>query len=203
MFWTNLWAAARSRGRVGGGCRISGTRNPASATLCVDSGANPGCWSVGPTEFWPQRWCSKAMSGPFLVPLLQCASLTATLFASYESKYSVLSTCSASIARYKQEKQVQLDVVLTHLICTRVASPLLARCCFTVLSNQNSQGSRGVTTVCLVYSGALSPKFAQNRGFPLKIAWRLHDFEKILGARGPRIRWWDSCLVCCRFSGIN
>ncbi len=38
-----------------------------------------------------QLACSKAMSGPFLVPLLQCASLTATLFASYESKYSVLS----------------------------------------------------------------------------------------------------------------
>ena len=31
---------------------------------------------------------------------------------------------------------------------------------------------------------ALSWKFAQNRGFPLKIVWKLHDFEKILGARG-------------------
>ncbi len=50
--------------------------------------------------------CSKAMSGPFLVPLLQCASLTAMLFASYESEYWVLSMCSASIERYKQEKQV-------------------------------------------------------------------------------------------------
>ena len=43
----------------------------------------------------------QSMSGLFLVPLLQCALLTATLFASYESEYSVLSTCSASIARYK------------------------------------------------------------------------------------------------------
>ncbi len=32
----------------------------------------------------------------------------------------------------------------------RVA-PLLARCCFTVLSNHKSQGLRGVTTVCLIY----------------------------------------------------
>ena len=31
-------------------------------------------------------------------------------------------------------------------------APLLARCCFTVLSNHESQGSRGVTTVCLVYT---------------------------------------------------
>ncbi len=60
--------------------------------------------------------------GPFLVPLLQCASLIATLFASYESEYSVLSMRSTSMARYKQEKQVQLDVILTHLIYTRVAS---------------------------------------------------------------------------------
>ncbi len=34
--------------------------------------------------------------------------------------------------------------------------------------------------------GALSPKFAQNREFSLKFAWKLYDFEKkILGARGP------------------
>ena len=34
--------------------------------------------------------------------------------------------------------------------------------------------------------GALSPNFAQNRGFSLKNAWKLHDFEEILGARGAR-----------------
>ena len=35
--------------------------------------------------------------------------------------------------------------------------------------------------------GAQSPKFAQNRGSSLKIAWKLHDFEQILGAReGPQ-----------------
>ncbi len=61
-------------------------------------------------------WCSKAMSGPFLVSLLQCASLTATLLASYESEYSVLSRHSTSMARYKQEKQFQLDIVLIPLI---------------------------------------------------------------------------------------
>ncbi len=32
--------------------------------------------------------------------------------------------------------------------------------------------------------GALSPKFAQNRGFSLKIACKLHDFGKLLG-QGP------------------
>ncbi len=32
---------------------------------------------------------------------------------------------------------------------------------------------------------ALSPKIAQNRGFSLKITWKWHDFEEILGARGP------------------
>ena len=72
-------------------------------------------------------------------------------------EYLVLSMHPTSIARYKQEKHVQLDVVLTGLICIRVTSqvlfaPLFTRCCFTVLSNQNSQGSRGVTTVCLVYT---------------------------------------------------
>ena len=111
-------------------------------------------------EQW-QYWgissvCSNAMSGLSLVPLPWYASLTAMLFTSYESEYLVLSMHSASITRYKQEKQVQLDVVLTHLICTRVASqvpiaPLLARCHFTVLSNHELQGSRGITTVCLVY----------------------------------------------------
>ncbi len=38
----------------------------------------------------------------------------------------------------------------------------------------------------LTPEGGLSPKFAQNRGFFLKIAWKLNDFEKILGARGGR-----------------
>ncbi len=44
--------------------------------------------------------------------------------------------------------------------------------------------------------GTLTSKFAQDRGFPLKIAWKLHDFEEILGARGawapraPWIRYW-------------
>ena len=49
------------------------------------------------------------------------------------------------------------------------------------------QGASGVLTP----RGALSPKFAQNRGFALKIAWKLHDFGKILGARGtgPPAPW--------------
>ncbi len=37
--------------------------------------------------------------------------------------------------------------------------------------------------------GALSPKFAKNRGFFLHIFWKLHDFEKILGP--PWILWWE------------
>ncbi len=80
------------------------------------------------------------------------------LFTSHKSEYSVLSMHPVGIARYKQEKQVQLDVVLTYLICTRVASqvpvaPLLTRCHFTVLFNHKSQESRGITTVCLIYKG--------------------------------------------------
>ena len=40
------------------------------------------------------------------------------------------------------------------------------------------------------------PKIAQNRGFPLKIAWKVHDFEKNLGGKGGPpgpiwIRYWD------------
>ena len=34
--------------------------------------------------------------------------------------------------------------------------------------------------------GALNPKFAQNNGFSLTNVWKLHGFEKILGARGAR-----------------
>ncbi len=41
---------------------------------------------------------------------------------------------------------------------------------------------------------ALSLKFAQNGGFPLKIPWKLHDFEEILGARGAQAPW----IRCCR-----
>ncbi len=37
--------------------------------------------------------------------------------------------------------------------------------------------------------GALSPKFAQNRAFSLKITWKLHDFEEILGERGLGPHW--------------
>ena len=33
--------------------------------------------------------------------------------------------------------------------------------------------------------GGLSPKFAQNKGCSPKIAWKLHDFEQILGAWAP------------------
>ncbi len=32
--------------------------------------------------------------------------------------------------------------------------------------------------------GALSPQFARNRVFSLEIAWKLYDFEEILGATG-------------------
>ena len=34
--------------------------------------------------------------------------------------------------------------------------------------------------------GALSLKFAQNRGFSINIPWKLHDFEEIVGARGAQ-----------------
>ncbi len=42
---------------------------------------------------------------------------------------------------------------------------------------------------------ALTPKFAHNRGFPLKISWKLHDFEINLGGRGPRIRLWYGFVI--------
>ena len=51
----------------------------------------------------------------------------------------------------------------------------------------------GGVSVVLSPRGTLSPKFAQNGGFLLKIAWKLHDFEELLvvrGARAPRIRYW-------------
>ena len=62
--------------------------------------------------------------------------------------------------------------------------------------------------------GALSPKFAQNRVFSVKIAWKLHDFEEILGARGhgppgplPWICYWtpfELYTECARkCSGLN
>ncbi len=42
------------------------------------------------------------------------------------------------------------------------------------------RGPSGVLTP----RGAMSPKFAQNWGSSLKIAWKQHDFEEILGAKG-------------------
>ncbi len=53
--------------------------------------------------------CNKAMSG--LSVLCVCVSATHIRFHEY-----------VSITRYKQEKQVQLVTVFTHLICTRVTS---------------------------------------------------------------------------------
>ncbi len=55
---------------------------------------------------------------------------------------------------------------------------------------QNTSRYRGGSRILV--SGALSTKFSQNRVFFLKIAWKLHDFEKILGtkwARAPRAPW--------------
>ena len=63
-----------------------------------------------------------------------------------------------------------------------------------------SRGSRGVLTP----RGALSPKFAQHRWFSLHIAWKLHDFEEILGARGsgpPGPPWIRCCVV--QFLGMQ
>ena len=44
----------------------------------------------------------------------------------------------------------------------------------------------------ILVRGGLSPKFAQNRGFSLTFAWKLHDFEKIMGARGARAPTWSA-----------
>ncbi len=55
--------------------------------------------------------------------------------------------------------------------------------------------------------GALSPKYAQNRGFSLKIAWKLHDFEEILGASWVRHCKSTICQVIwktwCALLGTN
>ncbi len=55
----------------------------------------------------------------------------------------------------------------------------------------------------LTQRGALSPKFAQNRGFSLNIARKLYDFKKILGARGagtPGPPWIRYCNLQSIFS---
>ncbi len=60
-----------------------------------------------------------------------------------------------------------------------------------ILGIQGIQGQirdfgQGGPSGVLVRGGSLSPKFAQNRGFPLKIAWKLRDFDKkSLGQGGP------------------
>ena len=66
------------------------------------------------------------------------------LFTSYESEYSVLSTHPIGIARYKQEKQVQLDVVLTHLIYTGLHPCLLdvALLCRPIISRKDREVSQ-------------------------------------------------------------
>ena len=56
------------------------------------------------------------------------------------------------------------------------------------------QGASRVVTP----EGAVSPKFAQNGGFSRNIAWKQHDCEQILGARGawaPRAPWIRWCTV--------
>ncbi len=45
--------------------------------------------------------------------------------------------------------------------------------------------SGGPSRVLTPMEGGLSLKFAQNTGFFLKIPWKLHDFEEILGAMPP------------------
>ena len=69
--------------------------------------------------------CSNAMSGLSVLSVCLCIC-----HAFWILRVWVFSTqyLSASIARYKQEKQVQLVTVFTYLICTRVAcgfAPLL------------------------------------------------------------------------------
>ena len=42
----------------------------------------------------------------------------------------------------------------------------------------------------LTRRGGPEPKICSNRGFSFKIPWKLHDFEEILGARGPGAQFW-------------
>ncbi len=55
--------------------------------------------------------------------------------------------------------------------------------------------------------GGAEPKICSKLGFPLKIAWKLHDCEKILGAQGagplrpPWIRLWN--ILSCAWSDFH
>ncbi len=69
--------------------------------------------------------CAGSVVTRCLVSLIHSFSVHRRLphmFSSLKCEYWVLSMHPASIARYKQEKQVQLEYVLTHLICTRASS---------------------------------------------------------------------------------
>ena len=67
-------------------------------------------------------------------------------------------------------------------------------------------GQRGPSGVLTPRGEGPEPIFAQNWGFSLKIAHKLHDFEEILGARGagpPGIPPLDPLLEIVRVSQTN
>ncbi len=111
-----------------------------------------------------------------------------------------------------------IDSYIEHLLSVQESlhkcwfAPLLTRCCFTVLPNENSKGSRGVITVCLVYiriqdmdqgPRPTKPDFVEKNQkslskLPLKIlleiCWKLARlWVKYLGLKGNGA--WDPLLL--------
>ena len=128
--------------------------------------------------------CSKAMSGLSHSSLLQCALLTATLCTSFECEYSVLSMHPVSITskRNKFSWMLYWHIWYVQKLLHKCGfAPLFARCHFTVPSNQNLQGSRGVTTVCLVYK-----YFAEER---LVIDLCKHQLLQYFAQEGQVANW--------------
>ena len=66
-----------------------------------------------------------------------------------QCEYSVLSTQTHEFPSTQGKQARSVDIYIEHVHSVQT---LLIRCPFTVLSNKKSQGSRGVTTVSLVYS---------------------------------------------------
>ncbi len=86
----------------------------------------------------------------------------------------------------------------------RVA-PLLARCCFTVPSNHKWQGSRGVTTVCLVYKAYASPTYTQFRTIEVAQSHWLGSDQKVhvTSDRTMNNRVWTQILWDFRCRGLS
>ncbi len=106
---------------------------------------------------WRMHQCSKVMSGLSLVPYfsvhhwLPCYSHLTRVSIQY-------SVCIPQVSQGTSKRHKFSWMLYWHVWSVQEllhkcgVVPLLARCRFTVPSNHECQGSRGVTTVCLVYT---------------------------------------------------